>query len=116
MDDFKLLYHDQEVAVARVKQTIRRISGPMFKDNRRDGLQVFLRTSGKWQLYELVVLDRVDFETPGLETELPNARPSKGAAKALSPSTATTQPGNPPATLPTEPPATRPAKKPEKED
>ena len=108
LDSFKLLYHDSEIAIARVKQTLRRIDGPMFKDNRRDILQIYRRSPLKWQLADLVVLDRVDFDTAALESELPKTRPpmSPGASR----------PSGAAAPQPTEPPATQPAKKPDKED
>ncbi|MCZ6653203.1 MAG: hypothetical protein O7D91_09270 [Planctomycetota bacterium] len=58
LDDFKLLYHDDEIAVTRVKQTLKKVEGPDFKDNERDALQIFRKRDGKWKIYEQVILDR----------------------------------------------------------
>ncbi len=58
LDDFKLLYHDDEIAVTRVKQTLTKVEGPDFKDNERDALQIFRKRDGKWKIYEQVILDR----------------------------------------------------------
>ncbi len=58
LDDFKLLYHDDEVAVTRVKQTVKKVEGPEFKDNQRDALQIFRTRDGQWKIFEQVILDR----------------------------------------------------------
>ncbi|MCH8851645.1 MAG: hypothetical protein IID41_03220 [Planctomycetes bacterium] len=58
LDDFKLLYHDDEVAVTRVKLTVKKVEGPDFKDNQRDALQIFRKRDGQWKIFEQVILDR----------------------------------------------------------
>ncbi len=79
LDGFKLLYHDDEIAVARIKQTVKRISGPpQFKDNQRDALQVFRRREGQWKIFEQVVLDKTLFESPGNQpADAPTTQPSE---------------------------------------
>ena len=86
LDDFKLLYHDDEIAVTRVKQTLKKVEGPDFKDNERDALQIFRKRDGKWKIYEQVILDRTFLEAA---------------------------PKPEPATTPTESPSTQPKQKPD---
>ncbi len=83
LDDFKLLYHDDEVAVTRVKQTLKKVEGPDFKDNQRDALQIFRKRDGKWKIFEQVILDRTFLDTapkptPTTEpTESPSTQPKE---------------------------------------
>ena len=83
LDDFKLLYHDDEIAVTRVKQTLKKVEGPDFKDNERDALQIFRKRDGKWKIYEQVILDRTFLEAapkPAPATqpkEQPDTKPGK---------------------------------------
>ena len=65
LDDFKLLYHDDEVAVARVKQTMKKVEGPEFKDNQRDALQIFRIRDGQWKIHEQVILDHFLLDAEG---------------------------------------------------
>ncbi len=97
IDDFKLLYHDDEVAVARVKQTVKKVEGPDFKDNQRDALQIFRKRDGQWKIFEQVILDRTFLDTP--------TKPAP-----------TTPPATPSVTPPTTPPTKEPDTKPGKED
>ncbi len=78
IDDFKLLYHDDEVAVTRVKQTLKKVEGPEFKDNQRDALQIFRNSDGKWKIFEQVILDRtfLDAATMPAPTTKPTQLPS----------------------------------------
>ena len=97
LDDFKLLYNDDEVAVTRVKQTLKKVEGPEFKDNQRDALQIFRNRDGTWKIFEQVILDRTFLE--------PAHKPAP-----------TTPPAAPPATPPTTPPTKEPDTKPGEED
>ncbi len=101
LDDFKLLYHDDEVAVTRVKQTVKKVEGPDFKDNQRDALQIFRNRDGKWKIFEQVILERtfLDAAPKPAPTTLPVAPPT-----------------TPPATPPTTPPTKQPDTKPGEED
>ncbi len=78
LDDFKLLYHDDEVAVTRVKQTLKKVEGPDFKDNQRDALQIFRNRDGQWKIFEQVILDRtfLDAAPKPVPTTLPVAPPT----------------------------------------
>lgn len=100
IDDFKLLYHDDEVAVTRVKQTVKKIEGPDFKDNQRDALQIFRKRDGQWKIFEQVILDRTFLE----------------AAPKPAPTTLPVAPATPSATPPTTPPTKKPDTKPGEED
>ncbi len=85
-DDFKLLYHDEEVAVTRVKQTLKKVEGPDFKDNQRDALQIFRKRDGKWKIFEQVILDRTFLDTapkpaPTTPPAAPPAAPPAGAGR-----------------------------------
>ena len=91
LDDFKLLYHDDEVAVTRVKQTLKKVEGPDFKDNQRDALQIFRKRDGQWKIFEQVILDRTFLEA---------------APKPVS----NTQPTESPSNQPKEQPDTKPGK------
>ncbi len=73
LDDFKLLYHDDEVALTRVKQTLKKVEGPDFKDNQRDALQIFRNRDGQWKIFEQVILDRTFLAAA---TKPPPATPS----------------------------------------
>lgn len=97
IDDFKLLYHDDEVAVTRLKQTIKKVEGPDFKDNQRDALQIFRNRDGQWKIFEQVILDRTFLDAA------PKAAP-------------TTPPATPSVTPPTTPPTKEPDTKPGEED
>ncbi len=97
IDDFKLLYHDDELAVTRVKQTIKKVEGPDFKDNQRDALQIFRKRDGQWKIFEQVILDRTFLD----------------AATKPAPATPVAAP---PATPPTTPPTKKPDTKPGKEN
>ena len=91
LDEFKLLYHDDEVAVTRVKQTVKKVEGPDFKDNQRDALQIFRKRDGQWKIFEQVILDRTILD----------AAPKP---------TPTIQPAESPSTQPKEKPDTKPGK------
>ena len=91
IDEFKLLYHDDEVAVTRVKQTMKKLEGPDFKDNQRDALQIYRKRDGHWKIFEQVILDRTFLEA---------------APKPVS----NTQPAESPSTQPKEEPSTKPGK------
>jgi hypothetical protein len=65
LDDFKLLYHDDEIALARVKQTMKKIEGPEFKDNQRDALQIFRKRDGQWKIHEQAILDHYLLDAEG---------------------------------------------------
>ena len=84
LDDFKLLYSDEELAIARFRQTVKKTSGPAFKDNQKDALQVFVKREGKWRIFEQVIIDRTDLEAAK------NPPPAKLSEKP------TTQPDTPP--------------------
>ncbi len=101
LDDFKLLYHDDEVAVTRVRQTLKKVEGPDFKDNQRDALQIFRNRDGQWKIFEQVILDRTILD----------------AAPKPAPTTLPAAPETtPPATPPTAPPTKQPDTKPGEED
>ena len=88
LDDFKLLYSDEELAIARFRQTVRKTSGPKFKDNQKDALQVFVKREGKWRIFEQVIIDRTDLEAASNPPpESPAVQPSEKQ---------TTQPETPP--------------------
>ncbi len=99
LDDFKLLYHDDEVAVARVKQTVKKVEGPDFRDNERDALQIFRKRDGQWKIFEQVILDRTFLDTP-----------TKPAPTTLPVTPPVTPPVIPPTTPPTKEPDTKPGK------
>ncbi len=101
LDDFKLLYHDDEVAVTRVKQTLKKVKGPDFKDNQRDALQIFRKRDGQWKILEQVILDRTFLDA--VIKPAPTTPPA-------------TPPAAPPATPPTTPPTKQPDTKPGEED
>lgn len=90
LDDFKLLYFDDEVAVTRVKQTLRKIEGPEFKDNQRIALQIFRIRDGVWKIHEQVMLDHILLDTEG--KPLPAAAPAE-PLKSLQTEKPDTKPG-----------------------
>ncbi len=99
LDDFKLLYHDDEIAVTRVKQTLKKVEGPEFKDNQRDALQIFRKRDGEWKIFEQVILDRTFLDTP--TKPAPTPPPATPSA---------TPPVTPPTTPSTKEPDTKPGK------
>lgn len=97
LDDFELLYSDEGIAIARFRQTVRKTSGPTFKDNQKDALQVFVKREGQWRIFEQVIIDRKD---------LP-------AATSPDPDLPASQPAEKPTTQPAADPAAKPADKPD---
>lgn len=97
LDDFELLYSDEGIAIARFRQTVRKTSGPTFKDNQKDALQVFVKREGEWRIFEQVIIDR---------TDLP-------AAKSPDPDPPAGQPSEKPTTQPTTDPMAQPTDKPD---
>ncbi len=59
LDEFHLLGSDGEVAVARIRQTLRGVRAADFKDNQCDALQVFRKVDGSWKLHEQVILNTI---------------------------------------------------------
>ncbi len=96
LDDFKLLYSDEGIAIARFQQTVRKTSGPTFKDNQKDSLQVFVKREGEWRIFEQVIIDRTDLEPTK------NSRPDPPAGPASE--RPTTQPTAQPTGKPDTPP------------
>lgn len=105
LDDFKLLYSDEGIAIARFRQTVRKTSGPTFKDNQKDALQVFVKREGKWRIFEQVIIDRTDLEA----AKSPDPDPPAGQPSEKP----TTQPTAEPTTQPTADPAAQPTGKPD---
>ena len=97
LDDFELLYFDEGIAIARFRQTVRKTSGPTFKDNQKDALQVFVKREGEWRIFEQVIIDR---------TDLP-------AAKSPDPDPPASQPAENPTTQPAADPTAQPTDKPD---
>ena len=97
IDEFKLLYHDDEVALTRLKQTMKKVAGPEFKDNQRDALQIFRKRDGQWKIFEQVILERTFLD----------------AAPKPAPKPA---PATPPTASPATPPTKKPDTKPGEED
>jgi len=65
-DDFDLSYEllsfsyiglNGEYAVARVKQTTKKVSGPIFQENEMDMVQVFRKENGKWKFWTQAILE-----------------------------------------------------------
>ncbi len=54
---FQYLGRDGEYAVARIKQTTKKVKGPEFQDNKVDLIQVFRLEKGQWKFWNQVVLD-----------------------------------------------------------
>jgi hypothetical protein len=69
---FQLLYAEEDFAVARFKQTIRRVAGPEFKDHEVLVLQAFRRREGKWMISVKANIERRD-----LDPAPPAAAPEK---------------------------------------
>ena len=64
-DNFDLSYRllsfsyiglDAEYAVARVKQTTKKVSGLAFRNNELDMIQVFRKENGKWKFWAQAIL------------------------------------------------------------
>ena len=48
---------DGPYAVARVRQSTRKVSGPEFRNNEVDMIQVFRKENGKWKFWNQVILE-----------------------------------------------------------
>ncbi len=48
---YDFIASDSDLAYARVKQRTTKISGPAFKNNEIDMVQIFKQESGKWKLW-----------------------------------------------------------------
>lgn len=55
--EFKYLGLDNEYALARVKQKLVKVNGPMFQDHISNTLFVFKKESGEWKLWQAAALD-----------------------------------------------------------
>jgi len=70
LDEFKLLYGDQELVVARFKCTVvKKREALKFKDNQFEGLQIFRFRENRWMIHEQVLL-----ETAYLKARTPQPR------------------------------------------
>lgn len=49
--EFRFIGVDGELALARVKQRTRKLSGPAFQDNELDMVQIFKQEEGVWKLW-----------------------------------------------------------------
>jgi len=47
----KFIAHDEELAYVRVKQITKKVSGPAFKNNELDMLQIFKQENGEWKIW-----------------------------------------------------------------
>ncbi|HHI93227.1 MAG TPA: hypothetical protein ENK04_06895 [Gammaproteobacteria bacterium] len=54
---FKFIAYDGDLAYARVKQSTKKISGPAFRNNEIDMVQLFRKESGVWKLWAQVNID-----------------------------------------------------------
>lgn len=54
---FNYIGKDQDYAVARVKQRTRKVSGPDFKDNEIDMIQIYRQDQGKWKIWSQAILN-----------------------------------------------------------
>lgn len=53
---FKYIGRDNEYAVARVKQSTKKLSGPAFRNNVVDMIEVFRQEKGQWKFWNQVIL------------------------------------------------------------
>jgi hypothetical protein len=54
---FKYIGRDNQCAVARVKQSTMKLSGPAFRNNVLDMVQVFRQEKGQWKFWNQVLLE-----------------------------------------------------------
>ena len=54
---FEYIGRDQEYAVARIRQRTHKISGPDFKDNEIDMMQIYRQENGKWKIWSQAILN-----------------------------------------------------------
>ena len=54
---FTYIGRDDQYAVARVKQSTREISGPAFRNNILDMVQVFRQEKGQWKFWNQAILE-----------------------------------------------------------
>jgi hypothetical protein len=54
---FKYIGRDNEYAVARVKQSTKKLSGPAFRNNVVDMIEVFRQEKGQWKFWNQVILE-----------------------------------------------------------
>ena len=56
---FKYIGYDGDLAYVRVKQRTKKISGPAFKDNEVDMVQLFRQENGVWKLWAQATVEVV---------------------------------------------------------
>ncbi|MEB8431829.1 hypothetical protein OO007_06285 [Cocleimonas sp. KMM 6892] len=49
--DIKFIAHQDELAYVRVKQLTKKVTGPAFKNNELDMVQIFKQEDGKWKIW-----------------------------------------------------------------
>jgi len=54
---FKYIGQDSEYAIARTRQTTKKIAGGYFQNNEVDMIQVFKQEDGEWKFWNQVILD-----------------------------------------------------------
>ena len=54
---FTYIGRDNQYAVARVKQSTQKLSGPAFRHNILDMVQVFRQEKGQWKFWNQVILE-----------------------------------------------------------
>lgn len=54
---FTYIGRDNQYAVARVKQSTQKLSGPAFRNNILDMVQVFRQEKGQWKFWNQVILE-----------------------------------------------------------
>ena len=56
LDDFRILDLEEDIAIVRYLQTMKRVAGPPMEDNTLDILQVFRKPSNKWVMFNQIIL------------------------------------------------------------
>ena len=54
---FSYVGQDGKYAIARIKQSTKKVSGPSFRNNDLDAIHVFRKENGKWKFWSMATLE-----------------------------------------------------------
>ena len=54
---FSFIGQDGKYAIARIKQSTTKVSGPAFRNNDLDAIHAFRKENGKWKFWTIAILE-----------------------------------------------------------
>ena len=57
LSSFSFIGQDGKYAIARIKQSTTKVSGPAFRNNDLDAIHAFRKENGKWKFWTIAILE-----------------------------------------------------------